>query len=111
MALPPEAREPAIRAIERFCERRAPEEIRDALRLDHEVRGSTITIVERRPPWNGEGEWTKTAIAQLRHLEGRWALFWQRHTGRWERYDTWTSADVDPLLDEINADRDGVFWG
>jgi DUF3024 family protein len=110
MALPPEAREPAIRAVQHFCDRRAPEEIRDALRLGYEVRGSTITIVEYRPPWDGAGEWSKDPVAQLRHHRGRWALFWQRHTRRWRRYDTWTSEDVDPLLDEINADRDGVFW-
>jgi hypothetical protein len=110
MALPPEAREPAIRAVQDFCDRRAPEEIRDALRLQYEVRGSTITIVEYRPTWDGAGEWSKSTIAQLRHHRGRWALFWQRHTRRWRRYDTWTSEDVDPLLDEINADRDGVFW-
>ncbi|MEA2177322.1 MAG: hypothetical protein QOG77_619, partial [Solirubrobacteraceae bacterium] len=59
---------------------------------------------------SGDGAWTKSAIAQLRHLRGRWVLFWQHRTGRWERYDTWTSGDVGPLLGEIDADRDRLFW-
>lgn len=35
-----------------------------------------------------------------------------RHTGRWVRYeDVPAAADVAPVLAEIDADPDGVFWG
>ena len=86
------------------------------MRLECEVRGSTITIVERRAPWNAElaSDWSRQAIAQLRYdaATGTWALYWPRHTGRWHRYeDLAAAADVGPLLAEVDADPDGVFWG
>ena len=105
--------EVARRQVERFCDERLPEEMRSEVRLGHEVRGEAITIVEHRAPWTGEGDWTSTQIAQLRHDSRRdaWSLYWMRHTGRWEPCQAAASNDVAPLLGEIDADPDGVFWG
>jgi hypothetical protein len=77
------------------------------------VRGSTITLIERRAPWQAGGEWTQLPVARLRHDagQGTWSLFWQRASGRWERYDAPVASDVAPLLGEVEADPDGVFWG
>ena len=38
--------------IRRFCEKQVPPEMRDQGRVEHRVRGPTMTIVEPRPPWN-----------------------------------------------------------
>jgi hypothetical protein len=81
-----------------------------------EVDGSTITIVERRPPWSEElgGDWSRQPIAQLRYdrRAETWTLYWPRHTGRWHRYeDLAAAADVGPLLAVIDADPGGLFWG
>ena len=105
--------EAARRQVERYCDERVPAESRDEMRFEHQVRGTSITIMERRAPWTGEGDRTSLAIAQLRHDPRRdtWSPYWQRHTGRWEPYGAAASNDVAPLLAEIDEDPDGVFWG
>jgi hypothetical protein len=116
MSLPDDVRDAAARQVERFCEERLPEDARAQMRLEVAVKGARITIVERRAPWNEElgGNWTTQAIAELRYdaSTATWSLYWPRHTGRWHRYEDLDAAsDVRPLLAEIDADPDGVFWG
>jgi Protein of unknown function (DUF3024) len=116
MALPDETRDAAVRQVEQFCRQRTPAHARGQMRLELEVRGATIKVVERRAPWSEElgGDWTSQPIAELRYDDSTatWALYWPRHTGRWHRYENLNAAsDVRPLLAEIDADPDGVFWG
>jgi Protein of unknown function (DUF3024) len=93
-----------------------PEDARGELRLEHTVRGGTITIVERRPPWSeliGPG-WTSMKIAQLRYDErGRsWSLYACDRNERWFPYiDVEPAPDVAPLLAEIGEDPTGIFRG
>jgi hypothetical protein len=105
-----EAMETAIGWVELFCSQRTSEHIR----VEHERRGRTLTIAERRPPWSPAmgDEWTRQPIAQLRlGDDGAWTLYWPRHTGRWERYDADAASDIRLLLAQIDVDADGVFWG
>lgn len=112
-----DARDSALAAVEIFCEARVPEEHLDEVRLESSRRGNTITITERRAPWNPERigtEWTSSKIAQLRFdpSSQRWSLFCRDRHERWWPYDEITSsASVDPLLAEIDADPTGIFWG
>ena len=84
-------------------------------RIEHATRGNAITLVEGRAPWNPDDpEWSRLHIAQLRYDEkaGTWSLFWRRASGRWEAYDgVRPASDVGPIIAEIDADPDGVFWG
>jgi Protein of unknown function (DUF3024) len=110
MAVPPKIREAAERSIALFCADRSSEDYR----LESEMRGDAFTLKERRPPWQpgADAEWSSLNVAQLRYGGSTWSLYWQRASGRWERYDgVGPAADVGALLAEINADPDGVFWG
>lgn len=115
--MPPDARDPAPSAVEIFCESRIPEEHRDEIRLECSRRGNSITIVERRPPWNPEligHEWSTMKVAQLRHdpASKQWSLYCCDRNERWWPYDnTDPTVSVDPLLAEIDADPTGIFWG
>jgi hypothetical protein len=40
-----------------------------------------------------------------------WTLWRMRASGRWQREDVAPTPDVGRLLDELDADRDGAFWG
>lgn len=40
-----------IRAVQRFCANRVPDHARHQVRVEHQVQGSAITIVERRARW------------------------------------------------------------
>ena len=99
--------------IRRFCADRVPAHVRDEVRIEAEVRGQTVTIHEHRPPWHPElMEWSRTPVAQLRYGVGeRWTLYWSDRKGHWHRYDGLDPGPAQSLLDEIDADLTGIFWG
>jgi hypothetical protein len=113
--VPSDPRETALSAVEVFCESRVPQELRDKVRLECSRRGNSITIVERRPPWNPEligTEWTSMKVAQLRYgpPSERWSLYCCDRNARWWPYDgVGPTRTVDPLLIEIDADPTGIF--
>lgn len=105
-----------MKQVQAFCSSRIPAEARNEVRLEYKVRGNTITIVERRPPWLPElgPEWTSMKIAQLRcdASSGTWTLYCCDRNERWFLYfDTPPSRDVRPLLAAIDEDPTGIFWG
>lgn len=112
-----DSREAAFSAVEVFCDSRIPEEHHGELQLECSRRGNSITIVERRPPWNPElmgTEWTSMKVAQLRYgpSSESWTLYCCDRNERWLPYDdVGPSTSVDRLLTEIDADPTGIFWG
>ena len=104
--------EAAVAQVAVYCEQRST----DDYRIEHTVRGSSITIVERRPPWNPTygSEWSSLKVAQLRYDERarRWRLYAHDSSNRWHPYELAPPAtDVERLLDAIEEDRAGIFWG
>jgi hypothetical protein len=116
VALPEAIAHEVEREVAVFCDARVPAELRNQIRLEFSVRGNAITIMERRPPWRDDlgPDWSSTKVAQLRFepTGQAWDLYCSDASGRWFRYDeAEPSRDVGPLLDEIDADPTGVFWG
>ena len=113
--MPSDPREAGITAVEVFCESRVPKQYRDQVRLECSRRGNSITIVERRPPWNPtDGDWSSMKVAQVRYHPATksWTLYRRDRNERWWPYPgVATSATLDPLLAEIDADPTGIFWG
>lgn len=112
MPVPREIIEAATDRVAAYCEDRST----DDYRIEHALRGSSITIVERRPPWNPNfgPEWSSTKVAQLRYDDRArsWRLYSADSDGRWHPYEfAAPAADVAPLLDAIEKDRTGIFWG
>jgi hypothetical protein len=108
--------EASLALVEKYCERRVPQHVRDQVRLECSVRGKSITITERRPPWRPEfgPEWTSLKVAQLRYdkEDATWTLYCCDRNERWFEYNNvGPSADIEPLLVEIDADPTGIFWG
>jgi hypothetical protein len=102
--------------IRRFCEGRVPTRLRDRIRIELDVRGRSVTILECRPPWTPKigPDWTRFPIARLRYVAARgvWMLYWRDRDLRWHVYDRiGPSPHVDPLLAEIEADPTSIFWG
>lgn len=113
MAAPPEI---AIAAVRRYCERKTPPELRDEMRLEVDVRGSAVTMLDCRPPWHPDmgAEWSRVKVAQFRFDEPSktWSLFWSDRNGRWHLYeDVDPSTNIGALLDEVDADPTGIFFG
>lgn len=102
--------------VRRWADQQIPDHARDEIRIEVGVRGSFVTIFECRPPWHPDGdpEWTKLKTAQLRYDDDleHWTLYWSDRNGRWHRYwDTEATNSVVPLLEEIDEDPTGIFWG
>ena len=112
----PDSLERAMAAVDRYCQTRVPERLREEIRIECHRRGTAITIVEARPPWSPEAgpEWSTSKVAQLRLDEpaGIWALYWPDRNGRWHRYEQVSPRrTVSSLIAEIEADPTGIFWG
>lgn len=110
-------REAALAVVQVFCDSRIPQEHRGEIRLGCSRRGNSITLVERRPPWDPElvgNNWLSMKVAQLRYDTSSklWSLFCLDRNGRRWPYDhVGPSPSVDPLLAEIAADPTGILWG
>ncbi|MGZ4219425.1 MAG: DUF3024 domain-containing protein [Solirubrobacteraceae bacterium] len=105
-----------VAAIRSYCDQRVPPHALDQLRVDAIVDGNTVTLVERRPPWRPDfgPDWTTGPVARLRcvHKHRHWTLLWRDRDQRWHHYDlVEPTADVTVLLDEIEQDPTGIFWG
>ena len=112
----PDPVEEALHTVEIYCKRRVPPDLREEIRIECSRRGKSITISERRPPWEPEygPEWSTSKVAQLRYEDtaGTWSLHCPDSNGRWWPYDgVEPSATVVPLLTEIDDDPTGIFWG
>jgi hypothetical protein len=102
------------RQIERWCERRVPGHLRDEVRVECRRRGGAVTILERRAPWSEElgTEWSESRIAQLRYGDdGHWSVYWSDSNGRWLPHAMPRAKTPVPLLEEIDRNPGGVFWG
>ena len=100
--------------IHRYCDDRVPPRHRDEARVEATCRGQNVTIYECRPAWQADSEeWSRVAIAQLRYNREhkRWTLYNADRNGRWHRYDLIEPGTVDELVNEIDEDPTGIFWG
>ena len=115
MPLPELFKKSAEKKIQAFCEKRVPPHARNQVRLTFKFRGNTVTIFEERAPWTKDiTEWTSMPITQLRYDEktNRWQLFCADRNDRWHKYLSKKSlSDIDTILEEINRDPTGIFWG
>jgi len=103
-----------LTAFRDYCEQRVPPEARDQVRVETHVAQHAVTVIERRPPWHDDAaDWSEHPIARLRYTakSGLWALYWRDRNERWHRYQTGPAANVRSLLDEIDSDPTGIFWG
>jgi hypothetical protein len=105
-----------VARVQRWCRARVPEHVRDEVRVEADVAGRHLTIVECRPPWRAEfgPEWTRFPIARLRYTQGTrlWSLYWRDRNLEFHEYNRVpASASVEELLAEVDHDPTAIFWG
>ena len=103
-----------VEKVKRYCRGKVPERLKDEVRIEASTRGRSISIHECRPIWKGApGEWTKTSVAQLRYEgDGTWTLYCADRNNKWFLYfDLDSHQPVDVILEEIETDPTGIFWG
>lgn len=105
-----------IARVQRWCAARVPADARHQVRVECQIAAQHLTIVERRAPWREDAgpEWTSSPIAQLRYTiaDTSWTLYRRDRNLRFHIYDRLApSIRVDDLLNEIDHDPTGTFWG
>jgi hypothetical protein len=105
-SLPPDD----LALIRVWVDAQVPAEAADQVRWDVDLDRDRVTVVELRAPWDGEGDWTRREIAQLRHADDVWSLYWHRLGGRWDPYPHHApSRDVRTALAAIDDNVTGCF--
>jgi len=114
-SLPPLERQLAEKLLTAFCEARIPAEYRDEVRLEHKIRGRSITLFECRPHWRDASQpWSHMPVAQMRFdPDGHcWKLFCSDRNGKWWSYEPFPAAKkLEELIEEIDVDPNAAFWG
>jgi hypothetical protein len=102
------------KALDMFCDR-VPPHARDQIVYEYRFRGNAVTVYERRPPWRGgEGEWSKIPVARFKYdpEDQTWTLQCADRNSRWHVYRGFERVRrFQDLVDEVNRDRTGIFFG
>ena len=97
-----------------YCEKKVPPQYRNELRVEFQIRGNEVSLLECRAPWRGEGDWTRTKVARFKKdpKTETWLLFWADRNNKWREYSPLSfHARIEKLLDEVEKNENGAFWG
>lgn len=99
--------------LDEYCRKRTLA-ARGRMEVIAKWRGATVTLSERKPWALDPSGWVEITVAQFRHdpSKGDWSLYCADRNSRWHAYDDLPSAkDIETLLEEVDEDPTGIFWG
>jgi hypothetical protein len=102
------------RTVGGLCRKRSPMHLKDKLRLEYSVKGHDVVIYERRPRWDNPQESMESPAAKIKFVRSanKWRLYWMRADLKWHEYPGFsTSEDLADLVQEVDADPYGCFFG
>lgn len=114
MAIPPLIRRLIQALLTNYCQKKIPSHVSDRVRLDFQIRGNNVRLIEKRPRFRSLENWVETCVAQMRYQPntGKWALYWADRNSRWHPYNELSpQKDFANLLAEIDEDPTCIFWG
>lgn len=118
MSLPKEAKRKAQIKLSTYFHEKIPEEYRDEIKLKYNFWGNNVNLIEKRPHWEKEDEWTECRFAQFRYdpETEKWSLFWLDSSGNLHPYEELvpefpSENNLDQLIEEVDQDPTGIFWG
>ncbi|BCR05534.1 hypothetical protein DESUT3_26030 [Desulfuromonas versatilis] len=114
MPLPPLVKQLVEKKLSAYCQKKIPNHLHNEIRLSFKFRGNTITLFESRPAFRMPEKWVEISVAQFRYdtEENLWALYCADRNSRWH-----PDMNIDPvknfdrLLQEIDQDSTGIYWG
>ena len=71
-------------------------------------------IFELPPQWNDPENIIEGSVAKATYVKSRkiWKLFWMRADLKWHSYKPFpTSTSIEKILEVIDKDTNGCFWG
>jgi hypothetical protein len=112
--VPAHTRRLVQRLLERYCERICPPGARYTVTLSHEFERDRATLFENRLICGVPNTRRCVPLAQFRYdgREHRWRLWYADARWTWRRYPGRDATrNFIELLRDIDADRDGFFFG
>ena len=100
--------------VGKMCQRRSPAQLRDEIRTVYLITKYSVEVYEQRTKWNNREEWTNTGIAKFLYTRTtkKWKLYWMRQDLKWHLYEPLLeSTRIEPLVEEVDKDPHGTFWG
>ena len=94
--------------------RRPAAHMRSQLDISFRMTGQSVEIVEVRPQWNDPTKKIEGSIAKATFVKSQklWKLYWMRADGKWHAYQPFpSSASLEKILETIDQDPHGCFWG
>jgi Protein of unknown function (DUF3024) len=93
-----------------------PERARRQIRYELDVADRHLTQLECRPRWRPEygPDWTRFPIVRFHYTTSRrvWAIYGRDRNLKFPRYDpVAASRHIVELLDAVDHDPSGIFWG
>ncbi|WP_246469373.1 DUF3024 domain-containing protein [Cohnella nanjingensis] len=97
--------------MDEYTERKVPKHVRDQMKLSYKIRGNSVTLMEERPAYRGDG-WVQYHIAQFRLDQSKWKIYWQDSKDKWHFVEDYEPDEVfEKQLRAVDQDRSGMFWG
>jgi len=97
-----------------YCESRLSMHAINEVRLGFRIHGHDVVLFEERPSFHPPHQWQEYPVAKFKYVatQRHWQLYCRHRDLRWHEYRRRPSARVfDVLLDEVDADPTGIFWG
>ncbi|PLX82253.1 MAG: hypothetical protein C0617_14065 [Desulfuromonas sp.] len=114
MPLPPLVKQLAEKKLTAYCQGKIPSHLQNEIRLNFKFRGNTVTLLESRPAFDMPDTWVDIPVAQFRYDPDAklWSLFWADRNSRWHPdMEIDPVKDFDRLLQEVERDPTGIYWG
>jgi hypothetical protein len=97
-----------------YCSTRVPEHLRSQIVLEYRVRGDEVTLFESRPVWDDHARWISGKVARFQKDTDAeiWNLYAADRDGSWIHYLPLPfHRDIEKLLQEVEKNESGAFWG
>jgi Protein of unknown function (DUF3024) len=97
-----------------YCAKRVPSAVQTQLRVGYRIEVNAIILYEERPAFRPPHDWQEMVVAKFTYVGTQrvWRLYCQHRDRRWHTYQALPAASsLARLLDEVDADPTGIFWG
>lgn len=97
-----------------LCRRRTSPRFKDQFSIEYRVQRHDVTIVERRPHWDGRPGFAESGVAKFKFTRGteQWRLLWMRADLKWNAYKVeGNKSRLAQLVAEVDRDPWGCFFG
>ncbi len=98
-----------------FVESRRPEpSIRNEIDISFRITDQSFEIFEIRPRWDDPNIKIEGSIAKATYVKKSkiWKLYWKRADMKWHWYEPFEDSEsLEEILNAIDQDEHGCFWG